>query len=319
MLVAGGNNPSGDLSSAEIYDPTTGSWSFTGVMPTTRNASTAALLPDGCVLVAGGYDSDGICGSAVLYDPATGKWKTTGFMSAGHYGHTMTLLASGKVLIAGGENGGGSAKNCPSLKTAELFDPGTGRWTLTSPMTAPRSEHTATLLADGRVLVTGGYTDGGLGGESLASAELYNPITGKWTETGAMHVARCYLTATLLPDGKVLVAGGFGGTDSATTAELFNPATGKWTLTGPMKAEHSQHKATLLSDGRVVVVGGDPKVEIYNPVTGTWTAAGKLNFPFAFADHTATLLPNGKVLIAGGFYAGTHVASSEIFVPSAGK
>lgn len=258
--------------------------------------------------------------SAVLYSPAGCKWRTTGSMFTAHYGHTMTLLASGNVLVAGGESGkGGSAKNCPSLRTAELFNPHTGKWSLTGAMTVPRSEHSATLLADGRVLVTGGYTDGGDGGEVLASAELYNPSTGKWTKTGAMHVARCYHTATLLPDGKVLVAGGFGETNSAITTELYNPVTEKWTFTGLMNAKHSEHTATLLSDGRVLVVGGDPILEIYDPITATWTVAGKLNIPFAFTDYTATLLPGGAVLIAGGFYAGKHLASTEIFDRFAGK
>jgi hypothetical protein len=317
VLIAGGNNSKGDLASAELYNPATHGWSFTGIMPTTRNTSAAVLLPDGRVLVAGGYDSVGICGSAMLYDPATGKWSAAGSMSTAHYGHTMTLLATGKVLVAGGENGkGGSAKNSPSVKTAELFDPATRKWIVTGPMIEPRSGHTSTLLPDGRVLVTGGYTDGGIGEKILSDAELYNPVTGKWTKTGSMHVTRCFHTATLLPDGKVLVAGGFGETNSADTAELFNPNTGKWTVTGPMNAEHSQHTATLLPGGRVLVVGGDPRVEIYYPASGTWTVAGKLDIPFfAFAYHTATLLRNGEVLIAGGFYAGKHLASTELFNP----
>lgn len=317
VLVAGGNNSDGDLSSAELYDSAAKTWTPTGAMPSTRNSATATLLSDGRVLVAGGYDGNGICSTASLYDPATGKWTDTDAMTTSHYAHTMTLLANGKVLVAGGTDGrSGGAKSIPSSRRTELYDPATGKWITTGSMTTPRAGHTATLLLKGKVLVAGGYTDG-MGGIILASAELYNPANGRWARTGSLNTERCSHTATLLPNGKVLVTGGFGGTNSAmTSAELFDPATEKWTVIGSMNDGHSDPTSTLLSDGRVLVVGG-ASAELYQPATGTWTVAFSLNPMLAY--HTATLLPNGQVLVAGGFYNGIHLSNTELFNPAAEK
>jgi hypothetical protein len=143
--------------------------------------------------------------------------------------HTATLLRDGRVLVAGGSSVGfiiPEGVEPHLLASAELYDPGSGSWTPTGSMIEVRNGHTATLLPDGRVLVAGGYSVGGVGGP-VASAELYDPSTGSWTPTGSMMRARAGHTATLLPDGRVLVAGGSGG-DSGTvaSAELYDPGSG---------------------------------------------------------------------------------------------
>jgi hypothetical protein len=244
VLVAGGSGTSGDLALAELYDPATGRWSFTDPMITARSNHAATLLASGKVLVAGGQGG----ALAELYDPATGTWTATGSLRTARSLHTATLLPNGKILVAGGcpANSGCSSH----VLQAELYDPATGIWSFTGLMVTGRDVHTATLLSNGKVLVTGGYGDTA----QLASAELYDPATGEWTSTRSMSTARVVHAAVLLPNGKVLVAGRY----DVATAELYDPTTGTWTSTGSMTTvrHHIQHVAVLLGTGQVLVVGG---------------------------------------------------------------
>ncbi len=189
-------------------------------------------------------------------------------------------------------------------------------WSVVGSMHFARSEHTATLLNNGKVLVVGGYGDAGL------TAELFDPATATWTVTsGMIHFPPTGHTATLLNNGKVLVAGGDGA--AGATAVLYDPATGDWTETGRMVVYHSQHTATLLSDGKVLVAGGvcgtcspgNPGIaELYDPATGSWTSAGWMRW--GRFDHTSTLLKNGNVLAAGTAWSG---ASAELYDPATGS
>jgi hypothetical protein len=190
------------------------------------------------------------------------------------------------VLVAGGEGSFGSGDPA----SAELYDPRNGSWTVTESMHAARAYHTATLLPDGKVLVAGGSGTLPSGAPGLvASAELFDPGSGTWTATGIMNEARADHTATLLPDGKVLVVGGSGSSliDLPTSAELFDPGSGSWTATGSMIEARDNPMATLLPDGTVLVAGGfhqkgctpstpcsgsiDPlaSAELYDPRSGT--------------------------------------------------
>jgi len=126
-----------------------------------------------------------------------------------------------------------------------------GTWAATGSLNTARSGNTATRLANGQVLVSGGQSSGGA---TLASAELYNPASGKWTVTGSMANARSNHTATLLPNGEVLVAGGQDGTGSLASAEIYNPSTGQWSATGSMTLPRSGQGATLLQNGQVLVL-----------------------------------------------------------------
>jgi len=221
VLVAAGSDGF-STTNAELYDPASGYWTNTGSLVSARQSHTATLLPNGKVLVVGGYyatnGGGAILSSAELYDPATGIWKATGSLETARYSQTAILLTNGKVLVAGG------CGSNNSLSSAELYDPATETWTNTGAMSTPRFEHTATLLPNGNVLVAGGYnvTNNG-GGVFLASAEVFDPARGTWTNTFPMDTPRYGHTATLLLDGQVLVAGGFNDADTGlTSAELFS-------------------------------------------------------------------------------------------------
>jgi N-acetylneuraminic acid mutarotase len=226
------------------------------------------------------------------------SWTATGSMNEARDGHTATLLPNGKLLVVGGTKRLGDGTNS-TLGTCELYDPTTENWTATGSLNAAdfRAYHTATLLQNGKVLITGGFVENTQ--TILASSALYDPGTGQWTSTGALTEKRVYHTATLLNNGKVLVTGGNG-----SLCELYDPATGQWTAGGSLNALHSQHTATLLNNGNVLIAGGaqgngaSATCELYDPGNNTWSLAAAM--PQGHGDHTAVLLPNGIVLVVGG-------------------
>ncbi len=273
-----------------------------------------------------------------LYTSARGRalvdpiWTTVGRMATARVGHTATLLLSGKVLVAG--NG-----------TAEIYDPATQTWSPTGNMTTVRSGHTATLLSSGKVLVAGGRGAGGgpawnnpLG--FLATAELYDPEVGTWSATGSMTTVHLNHTATLLPSGKVLVAGGYNrnyvrGYDftywTTAVAELYDPEGGTWSATGSMATARGSHTATLLASGRVLVAAGYNRfpygsppdldsAELYDPAVEMWNGTDPMMSVRAGSPASsraylnATLLQSGKVLFTGG-----DADSPQLYDPQAGS
>ncbi|WP_338867858.1 kelch repeat-containing protein [Myxococcus stipitatus] len=271
VLFVGGYNGIRAVTAVELFDPSTGTWSSGGALQDGRFGHSATLLKSGKVLVAGGSDATGALASAELYDPATGTWERTGAMGSGRVAHTATLLPSGRVLVAGGASTVVDPRVV--LETAEVYDPQTGKWASTGKMAFTRDSHTATLLPTGKVLVAAGYSRTGQVG-TLRSAELYDPVTEKWTAAESLTENRRNHTATLLPSGKVLVAGGFGGFEDRfylSPCELFDPATGRWELTTGLLTPREFATATLLPLGKVLVTGGfgyediQGEAELYMP------------------------------------------------------
>jgi len=257
------------------------------------------LLASDKVLIAGG--ANGVAdASAELYNPATGASTATGSMTEARIGHTATLLndSARSVLIVGSVD-----------TTAELYNPAKGTFTATGSMHHARTSPTATLLSSSgpnasKVLIVGGNTTSG----DLV-AELYDPVTSTFTDTGSTTIVRSGHTATLLTagplTGQVLIA---GGGDSAS-AELYNPATGMFTATGDMTVARTGHTATALGtqdgaqNGDVLIVGAEGSADLYDPTKGTFARIGS-SWPYmqprSYA-HTANLRNDGTVLAAGGY------------------
>jgi hypothetical protein len=264
VLVAGGSTgPGGILASAEIYDPAMNRWSAAASMSTPRAYATAVLLANGHVMVSGGIRSGRGDGNATaeVYDPVANRWSPTASNAQIQGGQTLTLLASGKVLLVG-------------TGQPQLYDPDINSWSPAGTMAYPRHTHTATLLNDSRVLIAGGFADTGTGGNPQTDAtEIYDPAANGWGRGATMMTSRAFHTATLLPNGRVLVAGGETATGPyLATTELYDPVTNRWGFAGPLSAPRGFHTASLLLDGRVLVAGGwgtgdvTPSAEVYEPL-----------------------------------------------------
>jgi hypothetical protein len=263
-------------------------------------------LADGRVLFIGNS-------AAEIYDPSTGKSMPTGALPVDNANGSATLLADGRVLLAGGMDGtSGVARN---VSAAVIFDPTTAKFSPTGSMITARWGHTATLLADGRVLVAGGGILHGGTSDMIASAEIYDPGTGKFSATGSMTVGRDTAAAVRLQDGRVLVSGGGDeGNRAEAAADLYDPTTGKFTPTGSMGAARYGHTATLLNDGRVLIATGnngttgETTIEIYDPATGVFSDAGSSGDR---GFYSVAPLADGRLLFIGGWDL-THITKTSV-------
>jgi hypothetical protein len=255
--------------------------------------------------------------------PSTVGASAAGFLSPAapmlepRSGHSATLLPDGKVLIAGGMR-----RNQYFYKSAELYDPATGKFQHTGDMSVGRVGQIAVLLESGKVLIAGGWV--GMGGTD--SAELYDPATGKFAVIAKMTIPRGRPSATLLTNGDVLIAGGERrDNESLASAEIFHAKTLSFQPTGSMHHARISHTATLLQDGRVLVAGGyaesvESRAELYDPKTGTFAETGSMKT--GRCKHTAGLLSDGRVLIAGGSDSrgwNGNLNSAEIYDPRISK
>jgi len=283
---------------------------------------TATLLPSGKVLLVGGNRWSG-AETVRLFDPATRTYATgVPQLNIPRYSHTATALGGGVVLVVGGR----ARSDDQTLNSAEIYNPADGSFTLLPAHLADaRQQHQATLLADGRVLITGGYASAG---QFLNSAELYTPGVG-FTSAGSMVAARGSHAAVRLSDGSVLLTGGTWEANSAERYIPVNDAAGAFATTGAMVTPRMQHAAVLLTNGTVLIAGGVsvdgtvdvPAAEVYNPAgSGTFSATGVMTTPRRMP--VATLLNDGRVAITGGEVpqppGSPAVAAREIYDPVAG-
>ncbi|MGE6759496.1 kelch repeat-containing protein [Corallococcus interemptor] len=256
-------------------------------------------------------------------------WSSTASMEFARVRHTATVLQDGRVLVVGGYDTKTATRE--GLASAELYDPATGTWQTTGSMFVPRTQHTATLLPDGRVLVTGGQLAANSTSDSLASAELYDPQTGTWTVAASMGRARDSHHAFLLSTGRVLVLGGVlwsgGGRISLTSAELYDVAANRWLATGNLTASRYFSAASLLPSGQVLVTGGEGRpgghvatAELYTPASGTWQSTGSMAVSRRY--HTQTTLPDGRVLVTSGYGSPSSTGwttTAELYNPGTGQ
>ena len=292
-----------DMPSVATVGPATGLATGVSLGSTTINAAVGSLTP----------------ASALLSITVNAWHPAADMLSSPRCNYTDTLLLNGKVLATGGANCDSGAV---TRYGAVLYDPVSNSWSLAGSLTTSRGGHTATLLLNGKVLVTGGTNrlDAVFASTILMTTELYDPTADTWSSSDDMLVARVGHAATLLPDGRVLVAGGDTGTGVTATAELYDPSTNMWSPAASMASARSGHTMTLLLSGKVLVAGGagpptGATAELYDPSTNTWSAAGSMSTPRT--GFTATLLAgSGNVVVAGGFTddgAAPFTASVEIY------
>lgn len=327
VLVAGGESPpinyGNSIANAEIFNPATGRWTVTGDMTTEREAGTATLLLNGQALVAGGTRGTGApcTATAELFNRATGKWTPTGSMSVGRCYFTATLLPNGQVLVAGGtaavQDG---IQTMASINSAELYTPSTGTWQTTGSLNVARELASARMLQNGKVLVAGGWNTTNGTTTGVASAEIFDPATGRWSFTGSGGLGAL---GSPLPNGGLLVY----------PSAFYDPATGTWTNTGPIPrgylvAYSSFATATLLGTGNVLLTGfrqfckygcfATANTILYDFSTNTYSFTGSMNTPRL--GDSAVLLPNGKVLVSGGKNRASNgaivwLSSAELYTP----
>jgi Galactose oxidase, central domain len=329
VLIVGGSERD---TRAELFDPATSTFSSTGSMTTPRSGATTTLLANGKVLVAGGLGEGTsflpILDTAELYDPPSGTFQATGNMIVQRVRNTATSLDDGRVLITGGIDtfGGGGA----AVASVELYDPATGTFLPTGGMHTDRADHTATLLADGSVLIAGGWN----GHRADAAddppwdplfAELYKPPSTIFNATDSMSTTRIGHAAIQLQNGRVLVLGGIPAIQniheqppSPAYAELYDPSTGHFSPLATPAIAKQMYSSTLLNNGEVLLVGGEERgttvstAQLLDPGTGALTATGGL--ATARSRHTATRLNDGRVLVVGGSdINGSALASAEIY------
>lgn len=317
VLVAGGTFGAGQVQAdAEFYDPRTRRFTPAPGLVVARRRHAAVTLANGDVIVAGGEDASGLVAQAERYAAAAGRFVAVASLDVPRVDHATVRLADDSILVTGGITHSWSPSS-PATAHTESYDPVRDAWTAASPMGTARSAHTATPLADGRVLVVGGIA----GSTALASAEIYDPASRTWTPTGPLATPRRGHTATLLPDGRVLVAGGIAPAlvQGLRSIEVFDPATGRWSRAADLVDGRVGHTALLMPDRRVLLAGGtdasaSPAAETVEPLSMLWSAV-TLAGPTVY-DHALTALPDGRVLVTGGRDpGGSALVQARIFDP----
>jgi hypothetical protein len=313
ILAAGGTNGPSVLSSAELFDPVTETFSpILGTMRHVRDLHTATLLPNGRVLIAGGFTtnsaSTGSTNTSEIYYPDTKIFLETALMISSRSNHSAIMLPDGRVFVAGGFGTNSSGQNDVPSDTAEIYISTQDRWIPAANMPAgcERAIHATVQLKDGRILLIGGTNSGGV----LASTARYDPIANTWNcaAVPAMPSALRSHTATLLFDGRVLVAGGNDGFGENNVSFIYDPVANVWSITSavPLTEPRFNHTATLLPNGTVMISGGSQRfgnvphaIEDFHVGASSWIAGPQFSDgPRAF--HTMTLALNNKVYGIGG-------------------
>ncbi len=323
VLVAGGRNSAGFLSSCELFDPSRGTWSPGTKLPESRSDHTSTLLSDGTVIVTGGRASSFTLmgsmevplGSCRKYDPRARAWAAIPSMATARAFHAATRVpcrehpGCDKIVVTGGAGSSGVVSTC------EVFDRTLCAWSSGGVLNQARAAHTATLLSSGEVFVTGGFA--GSSQAPIASSERLDPYLRKSLSASPLARARSFHTATTLRDNRILIAG--GGGDS----EIYDTMIDRWSAPIPMTSPRSGHTSILLRNGDVLVAGGQnagvaqAACEAFQSATGRWSSMPSLAVPRS--NHSALLLPTGSILVVGGEAAKGGTTSSEVYSPADGR
>jgi len=276
-----------------------GYWEIVDSMNVKRWSFSSSIFSNSKILASGG-DSPVLFNSAEIYDLDNNTWENTTPMLAYRALHHLITLNNGEVIAIGGYK----------LRSCEIFNPASHSWRYTDSLeTLKYFWNTATLLNDGRILVVGGYyfDQSTLQNIHFKKCEIFDPISETWSFADSLADGRSGHTATLLNDGKVIVAGGQNIGD-LSSCEIYDPVANQWSSAGNLLHARSFHSAVLLSDGKVLVSGGvtpdstlgTRNCEIYDPITNSWSEAGEMIMPRA--DHKSLLLLDSTVLITGGSF-----------------
>jgi hypothetical protein len=332
VLLAGGDAPRRSETTVQLGDLRAGTWQTVAPLSVPRSRHAATVLPGGDVLVTGGVNraaeeqprqsvladlratrvSHAFLRSAELWKQ--GRWTSTGELSVARADHTATLLGDGRVLVAGGlyyefgpkAPGRLDFSGPRFVAETEIWSARTGRWERAQGLRRPRGGHTATLLPDGRVLVAGGTAIGWTPDAPDAIAEIWDAVSGQWSPAGNLKSVRYDHTASLLPDGRVLVAGGRqsgGGAGAVGTSEIWDPRTLTWREVGLLNIPRFGHRAVVLPGGRVLIAGGSRggggsvpgQAELWDPSSGRWTPTATL--PTDAGNAGLARFPDGRALL----------------------
>ena len=297
------------LIALQIYPQNYGQWTSAAAMNLPRNHHASVMLPDGRVLVTGGEMnnvSDNVTNSCEVYDYKTNTWSYVDSMNVARFYHKLILLDSNRVLAVGGYN----------IKSCEIYNIKDNKWSFTDSLKSTRLYGaTVTLLKNGKVLISGGYNY--IAKDIyLNDVELYDPLTNKWSITDSLKVGRFGHTATLLNDGRLLIAGGAG-----KECEIFDPTIDKWSVADSLNDGRYEQSAVLLSSGQVLVSGGaDSNItsshwlnscEVYDPKSNKWSIVTSMLS--ARAEHSSIMLNDGSPLFTGGSFGNE---SWELYNPT---
>ncbi|MFJ4193154.1 Kelch repeat-containing protein [Pseudomonas sp. NPDC089534] len=311
-----GKGLSGALADVERYSLSNNAWTRVAALPEPRSGHQAVCLNSGQVMVIAGSGAAGSINGVELYSPATDQWAAAALKTP-RFAHTATLLDSGHVMVCGGNNL--SQVQGQVLASVEIYDPVANRWSAAADVPFARMNHTATLLASGKVLVSGGYS--AQLNAAIDDAALFDPATGEWSTVQPLPERRMQHTATRLADGRVLVVGGADAPfyPGRADAYLYDPQADRWSLAGTMVHGRTGHDVTRLLSGRVMVTGAASSVEaghmteLFDPDTREWTIGAEL--VTERFEHTASLLSGGQLLVSAGLLSATshpgYLASTE--------
>ena len=320
----------------ELFDPSTNTFSYTtGSMPSPSYGSVSVLLANGDVMTAGGTPGSGVLASAKVYSASLGTWSNaSNSMSDTKLDFTSTLLDNGKVLVVGGTGDGGAVRT-----SCDLYDQSSKTFTATGSLTTGRFAHTATKLSNGKVLIVGGFNGGSShdgvaysSSSTTATCELYDPSSGTFSAVGSLQKSRGHHTANLLSDGRVLITGGFDGTNYLSSTEIYDPSTNTFSYGPSLSLTRRNHRAITLSNNKILIVGGRTASGVYTDTAEfvnvgaasissiiPTSSSNKYKFGLQISvENPEVASVNGKVIVTGGTNSGNYLSSLNVYDPVTG-